>query len=136
MYPRMKLRRNNGGGLLLTPLIDIIFLLCLFFVLNTSFRQERYIEVSLPESETAEDNQVVGIILTLYKNGSVSINGEEVEWNSVESVLQDEAENQVVQEIVIQGDESIDYGRIIATLDKVRRAGFEIISLQTIRSGY
>ena len=79
---------------------------------------------------------MVGIILTLYKNGSVSINGEKVEWNSVESVLQDEAENQVVQEIIIQGDESIDYGRIIATLDKVRRAGFEIISLQTIRSGY
>lgn len=119
---------------MLTPLIDIIFLLCLFFVLNTSFRQESYIEVSLPESKTSEDTPTMGIILTLYENGSVSINGEEIGWDSVESVLEDEAEKQAGQEIIIQGDENIDYGKIIATLDKVRRAGFELISLQTIRN--
>jgi len=132
----MPLKENlrNRRGLLLTPLIDIIFLLCLFFVLNTSFRQESYIEVNLPESKTSEDTPTMGIILTLYENGSVSINGEEIGWDSVESVLEDEAEKQAGQEIIIQGDENIDYGKIIATLDKVRRAGFELISLQTIRN--
>jgi len=133
----MSLRKNpprrHRGGLPLTPLIDIIFLLCLFFVLNTSFRQEGYIEVNLPESETSDDGQTVEIVLTLHENGSVSIDGENVEWDSIESVLRDKAANQAARELVIQGDESIDYGRIIATLDKVRQAGFEAIALQTIR---
>jgi len=133
MSLRKKLGISNRGGLLLTPLIDIIFLLCLFFVLNTSFRQENYIEVALPESDTSENKQAVGIILTLHEDGSVSIDGEGVEWDLIESVLRDEAANQVVRELVIQGDESIEYERIIAALDKVRRAGFETVSLQTIR---
>jgi len=133
MSLRKKLGINNRGGLLLTPLIDIIFLLCLFFVLNTSFRQENYIEVALPESDTSENKQAVGIILTLHEDGSVSIDGEGVEWGLIESVLRDEAANQAVRELVIQGDESIEYERIIAALDKVRRAGFETVSLQTIR---
>jgi len=122
--------------LLLTPLIDIIFLLCLFFVLNTSFRQKSYIEVALPESETSEDKQAVGITLTLHEGGSVSIDGEGVEWDLVESVLRDKTANQVLRELVIQGDESIEYERIIAALDKVRRVGFETVSLQTIRRGH
>jgi len=134
MALRKNQSRRNRGGLLLTPLVDIIFLLCLFFVLNTSFRQEKYIEVDLPESETSEDGQTAEIVLTLHENGSVSINGEGVRWDSVESILRDKAANQVVRELVIQGDENIDYGRIIAALDKVRRAGFEAISLQTIRT--
>jgi len=133
MSLRKKLGISNRGGLLLTPLIDIIFLLCLFFVLNTSFRQENYIEVALPESDTSENKQAVGIILTLHEDGSVSIDGEGVEWGLIESVLRDEAANQAVRELVIQGDESIEYERIIAALDKVRRAGFETVSLQTIR---
>jgi len=133
MSLRKKLGISNRGGLLLTPLIDIIFLLCLFFVLNTSFRQENYIEVALPESDTSENKQAVGIILTLHEDGSVSIDGEGVEWDLIESVLRDEAANQAVRELVIQGDESIEYERIIAALDKVRRAGFETVSLQTIR---
>jgi len=136
MSLRENLRRSNKRGPLLTPLIDIIFLLCLFFVLNTSFREESFIEVSLPASETSENNQAIGIILTLYEDGSVSIDDEAVEWDSIKSVLQDKAENRVVEEIVIQGDESVGYGRIIAVLDKVRGAGFEAISLQTIRSGH
>jgi len=133
MSLRKKLGISNRGGLLLTPLIDIIFLLCLFFVLNTSFRQENYIEVALPESDTSENKQAVGIILTLHEDGSVSIDGEGVEWGLIESILRDEAANQAVRELVIQGDESIEYERIIAALDKVRRAGFETVSLQTIR---
>jgi len=133
MSLRENLRRKNRRGLLLTPLIDIIFLLCLFFVLNTSFRQESYIEVSLPESETSENSQTIGIVLTLYEDGSVSIDGESTEWDSVESALKDKAEDHFIREIVIQGDDDIDYGRIVAVLDKVRRAGFKAVSLQTIR---
>jgi len=133
MSSRKNPSKSYRGGLPLTPLIDIIFLLCLFFVLNTSFRQEGYIEVNLPESETSKDGQTVEIVLTLHEDGSVSINGEDVEWDSIESILRDNAANQAAQELVIQGDKSIDYGRIIATLDKVRRAGFEAVSLQTIR---
>jgi len=127
--------RRRSGGLPLTPLIDIIFLLSLFFVLNTSFRQEQYLDVELPESETSEDIQAEGIILTLRADGSTAVDGVEVSWDALTSVLKESAGDQKNMEVIIRGDENVPYGRAVAALDRVRLAGIESISLQTIRSG-
>ena len=127
--------RRRSGGLPLTPLIDIIFLLSLFFVLNTSFRQERYLDVNLPESETSEDIQAEGIILTLREDGSTAIDGVEVSWEALTAEIRKIAEVQTDTEVIIRGDENVPYGRAVAALDRVRQAGIESISLQTVRSG-
>ncbi len=127
--------RRRSGGLLLTPLIDIIFLLSLFFVLNTSFRQEQYLDVDLPGSETSEDIQATGIILTLRSDGSTAIDGEEVSWETVTAAIRDIAGSSGNTEVIIRGDENVPYGRAVAALDRVRLAGIESISLQTVRSG-
>lgn len=128
-------QRRRSSGPLLTPLIDIIFLLCLFFVLNTSFRQERYIDVELPESDTSEDVQAEGIILTLRQDGSAALNGEETSWESVTNALRELSELTGAREVIIRGDENIPYGRAVEALDRVRLAGLESISLQTVRAG-
>ena len=127
--------RRRSGGLLLTPLIDIIFLLTLFFVLNTSFRQEQYLDVNLPESETSKDVQAVGIVLTLRQDGSTAIDGVEVAWESVTAALRERAEETGALEVIIRGDEAVSYGRAVAALDRVRLSGLESISLQTVRTG-
>ncbi|MCD6343690.1 MAG: biopolymer transporter ExbD [Spirochaetaceae bacterium] len=127
--------RRRSGGLLLTPLIDIIFLLTLFFVLNTSFRQEQYLDVDLPASETSEDIQASGIILTLRSDGSTAIDGEEVSWETVTVSIRDIASVSGNTEVIIRGDENVPYGRVVAALDRVRLAGIESISLQTVRIG-
>ena len=127
--------RRRSGGLLLTPLIDIIFLLSLFFVLNTSFRQERYLDVDLPESETSEDIQAEGIILTLRMDGTTAVDGKEVNWESLTAAIRENAGNSGNTEVIIRGDENVPYGRAIAALDRVRLAGIESISLQTVRTG-
>ena len=128
-------QRRRSGGPLLTPLIDIIFLLTLFFVLNTSFRQEQYLDVNLPESETSEDIQAVGIVLTLRQDGSTAIDGEEVAWESVTAVIREKALETGAVEVIIRGDEAVPYGRAVAALDRVRLSGLESISLQTVRTG-
>jgi len=128
-------RRRSSGGLLLTPLIDIIFLLSLFFVLNTSFRQEQYLDVDLPSSETSEDIQAPGIILTLRSDGSTAVDGREVDWASVTAVIRNLADSNGTAEVIIRGDENVSYGRAVAALDRVRLAGIDAISLQTVRAG-
>lgn len=128
-------QRRRSGGPLLTPLIDIIFLLTLFFVLNTSFRQEQYLDVNLPESETSENVQAVGIVLTLRQDGSTAIDGEEIAWESVTAVIREKALETGAVEVIIRGDEAVPYGRAVAALDRVRLSGLESISLQTVRTG-
>lgn len=126
-------RRTRSGGLLLTPLIDIIFLLVLFFVLNTSFRQERYIDVNLPESDTSEDIRAEGMVLTLRSDGTIDLDGVEVAWESLTKALENRIGETGAVSVTIRGDEDIDYGRIVSTMDRIRKSGLDAISLQTIR---
>lgn len=130
---RAREKRRRRSGLLLTPLIDIIFLLALFFVLNTSFRREQFLEVVLPESETSRDVRAEGIVLTMRSDGSVAVNGESVAWESVTAAIIAAAKETGSFEVIIQADENLEYGRAVAALDRVRLAGFESAALQTLR---
>ena len=130
---RVREKRRRRGGLLLTPFIDIIFLIALFFVLNTSFRREQFLEVNLPESETSKDVQAEGIVLTIRSDGSAAVNGEAVAWESVTAAIAAESKRTGALEVIIQGDEDLDYGRAVAALDRVRLAGLESAALQTLR---
>ncbi len=126
-------RRRRRPELLLTPLIDIIFLLVVFFIINTSFRQERYIDVDLPAAETSQDIQSTGITLTLRADGTVAVEGEEISWESVVSAISAAAEKTGASEVIVRGDEDIPYGRAVEAIDRIRLAGLEAVSLQTVR---
>lgn len=130
---RAREKRRRRSGLLLTPLIDIIFLLALFFVLNTSFRREQFLEVVLPESETSRDVRAEGIVLTMRSDGGVAVNGESVAWESVTAAIAAAAEETGALEVIVQADENLEYGRAVAALDRIRLAGFEAAALQTLR---
>ena len=130
---RAREKRRRRSGLLLTPLIDIIFLLALFFVLNTSFRREQFLEVVLPESETSRDVRAEGIVLTMRSDGTVAVNGESVAWESVTAAITAAAKETGALEVIVQADENLEYGRAVAALDRIRLAGFEAAALQTLR---
>lgn len=127
-------RRRRQAGLLLTPLIDIIFLLVVFFIINTSFRQERYIDVNLPASETSEDIRSTGIVLTLRSDGTVAVDEDEVAWEGVVSAISAAAEETGAVEVIVRGDENIPYSRAVEAIDRVRLAGLDAVSLQTVRT--
>ncbi len=128
-------RRRHRAGLFLTPMIDIIFLLVIFFILNTSFRQERYIDVNLPVSETSEDVQSEGLVVTLRQDGSVALNGEDTEWAALSEAIRASARENSSTEVIIRADEKAPYGQVVTLMDRIRLAGLEAISLQTVRSG-
>ncbi len=127
-------RRRGNNGLLLTPLIDVIFLLALFFILNTSFQQERYLDVALPESESAGEIQAEGLVLTVRADGSAALDGEEVIWESLTAEIMRKAAETGAMEVILRADEELPYGKAVAALDRIRLAGLEAISLQAVKS--
>ncbi len=131
LVQRRSKRRNSG--LLLTPLVDIIFLLVIFFILNTSFRQEPCMDVQLPESETAEEVQTDGLILTIGPDGRLELNGQEVIWSELTARVLDAWQQSETDTVVIQADDAVPYGSIVRAMDGIRMAGVETLSLQTVR---
>lgn len=104
------------------PMIDVIFAILAFFIISTLFltRAEGF-SVDLPEAETSQSQQEAVITVTLEESGNISIDKEPVELNELTETVQAHMGNRSSALVTLQADESIDYGRVIAVMDKLRR---------------
>ena len=111
----------------LTPLIDMVFLLLIFFLL-TSFLVRPSIQVSLPETETAQVSEEPGVSITIKKNGALLLNSEPVTEDLLEVYLSTFFSDPANREVMIKSDKEVRFGRVIEIMDISKKAGAENIS--------
>ena len=111
----------------LTPLIDMMFLLLIFFLL-TSFLVRPSIPVDLPETETARVEEQPDVTITLFANGRILLNGDEV---SAERLARNLRRIHLVrgsEEVVIQADRNVVFERVVDVMDISNQSGMKSIS--------
>lgn len=103
------------------PMIDVIFAILAFFIVSTLFltRAEGF-SVDLPEAETSQSQKEAFITVTIEKNGDISIDKESVELADLTQVVQTQIGDRSEALVTVQADETIDYGQVIAVMDKLR----------------
>lgn len=109
-----------------TPLIDVLFMLIIFFVLTASFLQGR-IDVELPSGETSGGDVEGAILVTLKRDGALKWGDETVV--SGELFARAEATARQKREILVAGDRDVPYGAVAELLDSLRRAGVDRVGL-------
>ena len=124
----------------LTPLIDVIFLLLIFFMVSTSFVVNKEIPIQLPKSDSAttestQDYLAIGI----DAQGRFSINGSMLAVSSADEIaaaLRKELENKSAAwvPVRIDGHESADYQFVVRAMDACRQAGLTDVRLNTLKS--
>lgn len=104
------------------PMIDVIFAILAFFIISTLFltRAEGF-SVDLPEAETSQSQQEAVITVTIEGNGNISIDKEAVALNELTNTVQAQIEDSSEALVTVQADETIDYGQVIAVMDRLRR---------------
>lgn len=132
----MKVNRKKRGPALadLTPMIDVIFQLILFFLVSTTFINNKALKINLPESETAQAVEITGITLTVDAKGNMQFNGEGISFKSLDSKLAsfpigDKKAEDVP--VTLEADENVKNGTIVKIFDAFRRNGFVSVSLRT-----
>ncbi|WP_157153207.1 ExbD/TolR family protein [Brachyspira murdochii] len=130
----MKFRRRFDikSGIDLTPMIDIVFNLLIFFMVGTTIIETPQIEISLPKSTSAvgtEKNET--IIISISKDGKQYINGYEVE--NLDNNLKELAntEGELEKPVEIRSDEDVRTQVLISVIDSVKNAGFTRLSIAT-----
>lgn len=125
----MKRRRGRRADIDITPLIDVLFMLIIFFVLTASFAQGR-IEVDLPNGggEPAAEGAVT---LSVGKGGGLLWNGREVRREDIAELAR-EAKG---KEIMVAGDKEAAYGDVAAVLEILRAEGVGSAGLLTQGDG-
>lgn len=132
----MKFRqvRRELPALNLTPLIDIVFLLLIFFMVTTSFSRETRLLVSLPEASGSAENATESIEVLVDEEGGYAINGRRLVNAEVDSLvrgLELESGGDVSLLVVLVADAEAQHQSVVTAMEAIGRAGFASLSIAT-----
>ncbi len=131
-------RGRREATLNVTPLIDVLFLLIIFFTLTSTFKRAGELELDLPDSSTAQtaaDDPDSAVELTLLVDGRILLDGEPLEPDEAAEALTGARRDAPGRRAVLQAEAGVPHGDVVSWLDEVRRAGFPGVSIGTWRSG-
>ncbi len=135
----MKLDTDVGGPgdlvLNLTPMIDVVFLLLIFFMLATTFMDpEREIDLDLPEasSSLAQDTQLDEIIINVMRDGVLKLGDHEVDRDGLLAELRRAARQNPEITVTIRGDRLVTHEVIVSVMDACGQAGLRNLAVGTI----
>ena len=121
-------------GFLIAPMVDILLVLLGFFMLTWSFsRQERELDVQMPSAgEAKEQRRSVGeVIVNVKADGTLVMNRRTMTPDELLEALSRVASLYPDQAVVLRGDQRVDYGHIVHTLDLCRRANIWNVAFAT-----
>jgi biopolymer transport protein ExbD len=132
----LKIKRSSAdANLSLTPLIDVVFLLLIFFLVTSEFEdEERRMKIVLPSATSAEPmiGKVREIIIDIDAKGSIYLGGESTTIEILEGLLSKAvADNPTSQSVVIRADRSAEFQPVVSVMDVCNRTGISDYSVTT-----
>ena len=115
----------------LTPLIDCVFLLLIFFMVTTVFKEPYRLRVLLPEAVEATLIEEKKLVATIDRDGVMEVNRFPVTLESLEGVLAREKEGVRVVTLIIRTDKDTRHGLVLDMMETAKRIGIEKIVLAT-----
>tara|TARA_B000000441_G_scaffold116259_1_gene88227 strand:- start:3109 stop:3513 length:405 start_codon:yes stop_codon:yes gene_type:complete len=126
---RKNRRLQEEAGLDLTPMMDIVFIMLIFFIVTTSFVKETGIEVNRPNADTAERDEKGNILVAISQNNEIWIDKRRVDLKAVRANIERLKIEYPEGSVIIQADKEARSGLLVETMDQIRLAGVQNISI-------
>ena len=121
-------RRRNSGNIDLTSLVDVVFLLLIFFLVTSQFAQPTA-SLELPTGSPGGKPDESAVRIELTREGELRIDGGLVTEDRFEIALEAALENRPSRRVRFYGDHRIDYGRFVELLDRAQSLGIESFAI-------
>ncbi len=125
----MPARRGRGALINITSLIDVMFLLLIFFMVTSTFQDQPAIDLSLPRSSSAEDTVVAPTVVYLTRDGQLYLDSQPVAQDQLAARLRQLQAATGEDRIVLRADEHAEHGAVVALIDLIKESGFRRVSL-------
>lgn len=125
-------RNQESAEVNLSPLIDMVFLLLIFFMVTTVFVEETGVQVDKPRAASAEALEKTSILIAVSRDGQVVYGGQTLGLNRVRGLVARLLQNRDMPVIVI-ADEQAATGRVVEVIDQCKLAGASKVSLAAQR---
>lgn len=129
MRKRFSARNEEEAGIDMTPMLDIVFIMLIFFIVTTSFVKESGIDVNRPSAATAVKKERANILIGISDAGDIWIHKRKVDIRSVRANIEKLHAENPEGSVVIQADKGSKTGLLVQVMDQVRLAGVTNVSI-------
>tara|TARA_R110002049_G_scaffold66364_6_gene173268 strand:+ start:137 stop:547 length:411 start_codon:yes stop_codon:yes gene_type:complete len=113
----------------MTPMLDIVFIMLIFFIVTTSFVKESGVTVNTPQASTAANQENANIFIAITDSGEVWVDRRPVDPRSVRAIVARLHADNPEGSVIIQSDADAATGVLVDIMDQVRLAGVEGIAI-------
>ena len=115
----------------MTPMIDMVFILLIFFMVTASFVKDMKLELERPKASSAVTASSKAIRLFIDRSGDTYLDGEPIRLWLIQSKLRDLLNNASSKVVLVVTDEGVPAGRLVEVVDQARLAGAESVGIAT-----
>ena len=129
MRRKFSFQSEEEEGVDMTPMLDIVFIMLIFFIVTASFVKEAGIDVNRPEAITAEKKEKASILIAITDKGEIWIDKRPVDVRALRANIERLRAENPQGSVVIQADKESKNGLLVKVMDAARQAGVENVSL-------
>ena len=129
MIPSMRKRARKDVEIAIVNLVDVIFILLIFFIMTTTFSKETGLDITKPSAGSATQLQKENILIGISKEGTLHLDDRQVDLNMLQAILRREIAEDAEKAAVIVADRNTDMGVVVDVMDECNMAGVRKVSV-------
>ena len=122
-------RKQKYMGIDMGPLMDIVFILLIFFVVTSSFTRETGVDVTKPQAQSASQLEKENLLIAITREGTIHINERQVDFASLQDILKQSLAKTPDREAVIIADKGSETGVLVQVIDACNLSGVKKVSI-------
>ena len=126
---RRRARQEEESEVNLTPMLDVVFIMLIFFIVTASFVKEAGIDISRPPAATAERKERGNILVAITNNDQIWIDRRQVDPRALRANIERLHAENPQGSVIIQADVESKNGLLVQVMDAARLAGVSSVSL-------
>lgn len=129
MHFRKHRHDTDEAGVDMTPMLDIVFIMLIFFIVTTSFVKESGVDINRPTASTATKKKKANILIAIKENGDIFMEKRLIDVRAVQSNIERMRAENPEGSVVIQADKFSKTGTLVQVVDAAKAAGVEQVSV-------
>ena len=124
---------DGETGIDMSPLIDCVFILLIFFIVTTVFVEETGVEVDKPQAASSVQLEKTSILLAITDKGEIVYGGREIGIAGVQPLVKRMMQKEEVP-VIVQADQHVQSGLLVRVIDEAKLAGAQKVSIATLKN--
>ena len=125
-------KQRRTANIDISPLLDMVFILLIFFIVTSTFTRETGVEVSKPQAQSASQLEKENILIAITREGTIHINERQVDMAGLRDVLADILVKNSDREAVLISDKATMTGTLVQVIDVCNIAGVKKVSVAAL----